>query len=83
MTFELAYTDRARKDIESLDRVAQKRIAKKIMNLTHDPLRISKKLIDPRIGTYRYRIGDYRVVFDLRGKTVFILRVGHRREIYR
>ena len=28
------------------------------------------------------RIGDWRVVFDLEGEVVVVLRIGHRREIY-
>lgn len=35
------------------------------------------------LGSYRFRIGDYRVVFDLEGDQIVILRVGHRREIYK
>jgi mRNA interferase RelE/StbE len=35
------------------------------------------------LGAYRFRIGDYRVVFDLEGDEIVILRVGHRRDIYR
>jgi mRNA interferase RelE/StbE len=40
-------------------------------------------LTDPEIGTYRFRIGDYRVIFDLEGNDVIVLRVRHRKEIYR
>jgi len=29
------------------------------------------------------RIGDYRVIFDVEGDELVVLRVGHRREIYR
>ena len=83
MIFDIVYTVRAVKDIESLDRLVQKRIAKKILSLRHDPIRISKKMINPVLGTYRYRIGDYRVIFDIRLRRVVVLRVGHRKEIYR
>ena len=83
MSFELIYSERARRDILSLDRLAQKRIAKKIVALQENPMQKSKKLIDSRLGTYRYRIGDYRVIFDVHGRKVVILRIGHRREIYR
>ena len=38
---------------------------------------------DPKIGTYRFRMGNYRVIFDIEGKDIVILRVGHRREIYK
>ena len=81
--FRLVFTDRARRDIEQLDTLARKRIGKSICALESGPLAKSKKLIESKLGTFRYRIGDYRVIFDLHGKDVVILRVGHRREIYR
>lgn len=31
---------------------------------------------------YRFRIGDYRVVFDVKGDTLIILTLGNRRDIY-
>jgi mRNA interferase RelE/StbE len=74
---------KAEKDILALDPVARKRLGKKLMELSGDPIRLSKKLVNSDLGTYRYRVGDYRVVFDLSGHTIHILRVGHRREIYR
>jgi len=43
----------------------------------------STRLTDPRIGTYRFRVGDYRVIFDVEGNEIIVLRVGHRREIYK
>jgi mRNA interferase RelE/StbE len=46
-------------------------------------MRFAEKLSDPILGEYRFRIGDYRVIFDIKGSEIVILRVGHRREIYR
>ena len=80
---EIFYTRTAVKDIAALDPVIKKRLAGKMENLRLDPLGLSKKLVNAKIGQYRYRIGDYRVVFDLRGAAIIVLRVGHRREIYR
>jgi mRNA interferase RelE/StbE len=36
-------------------------------------------------GNYRLRVGDWRVVFALRDDVlvILVLRVGHRREVYR
>ncbi len=48
-----------------------------------DPISLAKKLTNPKLGTYRYKVGDYRVVFDIDNKTVIILRVGHRKTIYK
>ena len=46
-------------------------------------MKYAQKLSDPRLGTYRFRVGEYRVIFDLEGSEIVILRVGHRKEIYR
>ena len=83
MVYNLVYTRAAAKDIQKLDAVAKKKIKRKIEEYSKNPLYYSKKLIRIEIGTYRWRIGNYRVVFDIDEKNIVILRVGHRREIYR
>lgn len=83
MAYELVYTKTARRDIKKLDRVAQKKLAKALERLKKKPFFYSKKLILPQLGDYRYRIGNYRVIFDVEDKKIIILRIGHRREIYR
>lgn len=82
MSFKIVYTKTASKDIQKLDNVAKKKIKKKIENFSKRPLFYARKLIDPKIGKYRWRAGNYRIVFDLDKRTIVILRVGHRREIY-
>lgn len=78
-----SFSLKAEKDIRALDPVAQKRLRKKLLELAEDPISRSKKLVNSEMGSYRYRVGDYRVVFDISGHTICVLRVGHRREIYR
>ncbi|MBI4677533.1 MAG: type II toxin-antitoxin system RelE/ParE family toxin [Elusimicrobia bacterium] len=81
--YELLYTRRALRDVDCLDPVARKRLARRLEALRLDPLGLSQKLVNSKIGQYRCRFGDYRVVFDLHGRGIVVLRVGHRREIYR
>ena len=83
MNYQLVYTRRAEKDIKKLDPSIKKQISKSLLKLKNNPINLSDKLSDPKIGTYRYRIGDYRVIFDVHGEDIVVLRVGHRREIYR
>ncbi|MDI6892806.1 MAG: type II toxin-antitoxin system RelE/ParE family toxin [Actinomycetota bacterium] len=83
MAYRLVYTDRAVKDIQKLDVVARRRLKRALEGFSLSPLDHSTRLIDPKLGEYRFRVGDYRVIFDLRGQEIIILRVGHRREIYR
>jgi len=51
----------------------------KLKEYAEDPLKHARKLIDPRIGTYRFRIGEYRAIFDIDGENIVILRIGHRK----
>ena len=83
MTYKLVYTQRAIKDIRKLEQISKKRIGRALIRYEEDPLKYAEKLIDPRLETYRFRIGDYRVVFDLKGNEIIVLRVGHRKDIYK
>ncbi|MBU3935188.1 type II toxin-antitoxin system RelE/ParE family toxin [Patescibacteria group bacterium] len=83
MAYKLFYTKSAFRNIQKLDPVVRKKIKKKIEAYSKKPLFYARKLIKPVIGTYRWRVGNYRVVFDIDKKNIVILRIGHRREIYR
>ena len=83
MSFTLVYTNRAFKDIQRLDQKLKNRIGNALKRYEHDPMKHATKLTDPKLGTYRFRIGDYRVIFDIEGEDLVILRIGHRRDIYR
>ena len=83
MSYRLVYTRRAVKDIERLDPATTSRIGKTLLRYQSDPLKYAEKLTDPALGSYRFRIGDYRVIFDLKATEIVVLRVGHRRELYK
>lgn len=59
MNYVILLTKNARRDVEKLDGVLQKRIAKKLIYLKKDPIRLSKPLIDFEQGQYRFRVGDF------------------------
>lgn len=79
------FTEKALKDIEKLSQHTQKRIVKKLDFLVSqkDLIQFSEPLINSALGQYRFRIGDYRIIFDLEIEDVIILRIGHRKSIYR
>lgn len=81
--YEIVFTKRSIADMEKLDDATRMRIMKKLREYSAAPFQFAHKLSDPRIGTYRFRIGDFRVIFDLVGEKIAILRIGNRREIYR
>ena len=89
MKYNLVFTKTAVKDIEKLDTITKKHIQKKFeyfINLP-SPLSVAKKLNNFEIGEYRWRVGDYRVIFDLEKEksvnSVIVLRVSHRKEVYK
>lgn len=82
MSYEVIITQRAKKDIRKLDRVVKKKLRKYLERFSKAPFGNSKKLVGSKQGSYRYRIGNYRVIFDIVRNKIIILRVGHRREIY-
>ena len=81
--YEIVFTKKAIADIEKLDDSTRSRISQKLKDYSVTPFKFAHKLSDTKIGTYRFRIGDYRVVFDLMGEKIVILRIGNRRDIYR
>ncbi len=83
MEFKLTYTERSLKDISKLDRVVKKRISKRLLEFLVDPVRYSEPIKEFKFGKRRFRVGAYRVIFDISGEEIVILRVGHRREIYK
>jgi mRNA interferase RelE/StbE len=84
--WHVVFSPKAVKQLKSLDISAQKRIKQKLDYFCSlpNPQVYADALVDFEHGTYRYRIGDYRVIvdFDERGKLIIIAIVGHRREIY-
>lgn len=71
--------------IKKLDNQIQTRIKKKLLWFVaqNDPLYFAEPITEPTVGEYRFRIGDYRAIFDVDGDWITINLVGHRRDIYK
>ena len=83
MSYRLVYTQKAVTDIDGLDAGVKKRIGTTLLRFKNNPLQYAERLTDPELGGYRFRIGDYRVIFDIEGNDIVVLRAGHRKEIYK
>ncbi len=81
--FKIVLTARAVRDLEGLERKDQVKIASRLREYAVQPLNHARKLLSSKVGSYRFRIGDYRVIFDLGKDEIIILRIGHRKNIYR
>ncbi len=89
MKYELDYSPGARVDLKSLPETISKRIIAKLdFFVSQDnPLAYAQKLAGKYHGCYKFRIGNYRAVFQLTEsgqlKILFILKIQHRKDIYR
>jgi mRNA interferase RelE/StbE len=83
VTYSLVYTNRAIKDLKRIDENIKQRIGNTLLRYSEDPLKYAQKLTDPKLGTYRFRIGEHRIIFDLESQDLVVLRIGHRRDIYK
>lgn len=73
-----------KKDLASIPKKDAQRIAARIKALGHDPYPVDAIRLK---GRYEWRIrqGSYRVLYTVEEDivTVFVVKVGHRRDIYR
>jgi mRNA interferase RelE/StbE len=80
-----AFDAHALKDLKKLSPEVRKRVMEKLefFITSNTPLAFIEHLTNHEIGSYRFRIGDYRVILDVEDDILVVLKVGHRREIYR
>lgn len=84
---KLAYTDSAMNTFLSLDKTIQKRVKKYMdeVQKLDNPRARGHALTGQLSGLWRYRVGDWRVICQIKDTELIILVVelGHRRNIYR
>lgn len=75
----------AARQLSKLDKTTQRRIIEKLefYLVQGNPLQFAEKLKDFRFGSWRYRMGNYRVIFDIIGNKINILKIGHRKDVYK
>jgi mRNA interferase RelE/StbE len=85
MTYSVQWARKTLKQLEKLDRAAQKKIVIAVTKLADNPRPHSVKSLVTRPGEYRIRVGDYRVVYEIHDDrlVVLVVAVAHRREAYR
>lgn len=84
--YKVIITTKAQKDFKKLDPKIKNKIASEILLLeTNRTPQQFKPLKGHEIAQYRLRIGDYRILYDVydEDREVLILRIGHRKDIYR
>ena len=88
MAWTIRYLKSARKEAQKIDSKARERIREYLEQRVaglEDPRQLGEPLKGQFASLWRYRIGDYRVICELRDHelVVLVVRLGHRKEVYR
>ncbi len=85
MAYRIEFAPKAARQFRAFDRGLQRRLARRIDALAANPRPQGVKKLAGEEDLYRLRVGDYRILFQIRERrvTVLVVGVGHRSEIYR
>ena len=86
MTWQIEWDIRAQKELKTLDKHIQKKILAYIREKTADnPRYFGKALSHDKVGLWRYRVEDYRIIcrIDDFRLVVLVVAVAHRKEVYK
>jgi mRNA interferase RelE/StbE len=87
LTWKVRFRESARRDLERLDRVVQRRIIRFLsvrIATGESPKRLGKPLVGSFAGLWCYRVGDYRIICLIKETELLVevVAVGHRKDIY-
>jgi mRNA interferase RelE/StbE len=84
----IEFDPRAQRELDALDQPIARRVSKFLYERVaglDNPRQIAQRLHGTLSDFWKYRVGDYRIICSLEEDrlVVLVLRVGHRREIYK
>lgn len=84
-SYQIEIKPSASKELEKLPRPMVARVVAAIIDLAGDPYPQGVKKLTGFEHTYRIRVGDYRVLYDVYENilVIEIIRVRHRKDVYR
>lgn len=81
--FKIKWDEKSFSDLNKISSIIARRIVKKVKSLSNGPFSKDVIKLRSKVDLYRLRIGDYRVIFKIYNKDIIIVRVGHRKNIYK
>ena len=83
MASEVIYKASVEKDLKKIDRPAASRLLYKLERTLSENPDAGEPLSGEFRGLFKYRVGDYRVIYTKTPEGVLVLKISHRREVYR
>lgn len=84
-SYKIEWKQSAKRELKKIEKGIIVKIIESVQSLSQNPYPRSSKKLRGSETSYRIRVGDYRIVYTIHASvlTVEIIRVGHRKEIYR
>ena len=85
MTYAIEVLPAAERDLRKVHPQMRARIRGAVLKLAADPRPPGARALKDRPGYLRVRVGDYRIIYTIEDEVlrVIVVRVGHRRDVYR
>lgn len=83
--YSVEWDTKALKELRALEKKERKRILERVAKLGTTPRPPGCKKLHDKEALYRIRVGDYRVIYQIRDSQLLVLvvKVGDRRDVYR
>ena len=84
--YRFDFTADAERDLDRLDQPIRKRILKRLKWLGNHAKNVRQESLSGPLGDlYKFRIGDYRVLYDLieHEQLILVYQIDHRSKVYR
>jgi mRNA interferase RelE/StbE len=83
LAYKVSYKSSVKKDLKKISRTEQTSILSRIEKILTTKPASFPQLSGEFKGLRKFRIGKYRVIYSLTGEDILVLKIGHRKEVYR
>lgn len=83
MAYNIGYKKSVERDLKKLPKAEARRILDQIEEELPEKADAYPVLKGQFAGLRKFRIGDYRVIYAVLGNEAVVLRIGHRKDVYR
>jgi mRNA interferase RelE/StbE len=83
LNYKIAFKKSVSRDLKKIEKEQAKRILDKIESELPQKAETLPILTGKFSGLSKFRVGEFRVIFSILGDTALILRIRHRKEVYK
>lgn len=83
MNYKIVFKKSVSRDLKKIDKEQAKRVLNKIESELPQKAEAFPTLSGKFSGLRKFRVGDFRVIFSIIGDTALVLRIRHRKEVYK